>query len=86
MKVDHSEYLSILRSAEKAPEGKKVFIRSGIRYDYVMADKSDEFLREVCKYHVSGVLKVAPGTYFSECSAPYEEAVERGIHCFCGKI
>lgn len=37
-----------------------MFIRSGIRYDYVMADKSDEFLREVCKYHVSGVLKVAP--------------------------
>ena len=60
MKVDHSEYLSILRAVRKLPKVKKVFIRSGIRYDYVMADKSDEFLREVCKYHVSGVLKVAP--------------------------
>jgi len=60
MKVDHSEYLSILSAVRELPKVKKVFIRSGIRYDYVMADKSDEFLREVCKHHVSGVLKVAP--------------------------
>ena len=43
-----------------SPKVKKVFIRSGIRFDYVMADKDDTFLREVCKYHVSGQLKVAP--------------------------
>lgn len=60
MIVDHREYLEILQSIRKLPGVKKVFIRSGIRYDYVMADKSDEFLREICKYHVSGTLKVAP--------------------------
>ncbi len=58
--VDHGEYLDILRSVRRLPGIKKVFIRSGIRYDYVMADKSDEFLEEICKYHVSGTLKVAP--------------------------
>ena len=60
MKVDHSDYVAVLRAVRALPKVKKVFIRSGIRYDYVMADQSDEFLREVCKYHVSGVLKVAP--------------------------
>lgn len=60
MKVDHTDYLDVLRAVRGVPGVKKVFIRSGIRYDYAMADKSDEFIREVCKYHVSGVLKVAP--------------------------
>lgn len=60
MIVDHSDYLDVLRAVRGVPGVKKVFIRSGIRYDYAMADKSDEFIREVCKYHVSGVLKVAP--------------------------
>lgn len=60
MIVDHKDYLSVLRAVRGLPKVKKVFIRSGIRYDYVMADKSDEFLREVCKHHVSGILKVAP--------------------------
>jgi len=60
MKVDHTEYLDILRSLRKLEGVKKVFIRSGIRYDYVLADKKDEFLYELCKYHVSGTLKVAP--------------------------
>jgi uncharacterized radical SAM protein YgiQ len=58
--VDHEEYLDILRSVRKLEGVKKVFIRSGIRYDYVLADKNEEFLEEVCKHHVSGVLKVAP--------------------------
>ncbi|NBH62938.1 YgiQ family radical SAM protein [Anaerotruncus sp. 80] len=60
MEVDHKEYLEVLRAIRQIPGVKKVFIRSGIRYDYVMADKDDAFLRELCKYHVSGTLKVAP--------------------------
>lgn len=60
MKVDHKGYLDILRSLRKLEGVKKVFIRSGIRYDYVMADEKDEFLYELCKHHVSGTLKVAP--------------------------
>jgi uncharacterized radical SAM protein YgiQ len=58
--VDHKEYLDILRSVRGLPGVKKVFIRSGIRYDYVMADESGEFLEEICRHHVSGTLKVAP--------------------------
>ena len=58
--VDHSDYVSLLRKLRKIPGVKKVFIRSGIRFDYVVADKSDAFLEELCRYHVSGQLKVAP--------------------------
>ena len=60
LKADHRDYLSLLRKLRKLPGVKKVFIRSGIRYDYVMADPDDTFLRELCEYHVSGQLKVAP--------------------------
>lgn len=60
MDVDHSDYLDVLRAVRSVEGVKKVFIRSGIRYDYVMADKDSTFLRELCKYHVSGTLKVAP--------------------------
>lgn len=60
LKVDHSEYLELLRKLRELPGVKKVFIRSGIRYDYLMLDKDDTFFRELCKYHVSGHLKVAP--------------------------
>ena len=60
LKADHRDYLSLLRKLRKIPGVKKVFIRSGIRYDYVMADPDDTFLRELCEYHVSGQLKVAP--------------------------
>lgn len=58
--VDHSDYLTLLRRLRSLPGIKKVFIRSGIRYDYVMEDPDDTFLRELCMYHVSGQLKVAP--------------------------
>lgn len=58
--ADHSAYLRILRKLRELPNVKKVFIRSGIRFDYLMADKNDEFFYELCKYHVSGQLKVAP--------------------------
>ena len=60
LKVDHSEYLSLLRKLRGIPEIKKVFIRSGIRYDYLMLDKNDDFFVELCEHHVSGQLKVAP--------------------------
>ena len=58
--MDHEDYLKLLRKLRELPGVKKVFIRSGIRFDYVMADKDDTFLRELCRYHVSGQLKVAP--------------------------
>lgn len=58
--VDHSEYLSLLRSLRALDGVKKVFIRSGIRFDYMMLDKEDSFFKELVKYHVSGQLKVAP--------------------------
>lgn len=60
LKVDHSDYLSLLRKLRKIPKVKRVFVRSGIRFDYLMADKSDEFLKDLCKYHISGQLRVAP--------------------------
>ena len=58
--VSHSDFLTLLRRLRKIDGIKKVFIRSGIRFDYVMADKSDEFIESLCKHHVSGQLKVAP--------------------------
>lgn len=60
LKVSHKDYLTLLRKMREIPGVKKVFIRSGIRFDYVMADKDDTFVKELCKYHVSGQLKVAP--------------------------
>lgn len=58
--VDHSDYVSLLRKLRKIPGVKKVFIRSGIRFDYCMADKDDTFIRELCNNHISGQLRVAP--------------------------
>ena len=58
--VDHSDYLELLRKLRSLPGVKKVFIRSGIRFDYVMEDQDDSFIRELCKYHISGQLRVAP--------------------------
>ena len=60
LKIDHKDYVELLRKLEAVPGVKKVFIRSGIRFDYVMADSSDEFLRELCEKHISGQLRVAP--------------------------
>lgn len=81
LEADHSEYLDLLRKIRALPKVKKVFIRSGIRYDYLMEDKSDEFMRELIEHHVSGQLKVAP----EHCSAvvldkmgkPHIEAYKR---------
>jgi uncharacterized radical SAM protein YgiQ len=81
LRVDHSEYLELLRRLRAIPGIKKVFVRSGIRFDYLMLDKDDTFFRELVKYHVSGQLKVAP----EHCSAnvlnymgkPHIEVYER---------
>ena len=60
LKVDHSDYVELLRKLRRLPDVKKVFVRSGIRFDYVMADNDDTFMEELCKYHISGQLRVAP--------------------------
>ncbi len=60
MIVDHSDYLNILRRVRALPGVKKVFVRSGIRFDYLMSDKDDTFFKELVEHHVSGQLKVAP--------------------------
>ncbi|MCR4841795.1 MAG: YgiQ family radical SAM protein [Eubacterium sp.] len=60
LKADHSVYMDILRTLRKIPGVKKVFVRSGIRFDYVLADKKSGFLRELCEHHISGQLRVAP--------------------------
>ena len=60
MIADHKDYIKLLRKLRELPKVKKVFVRSGIRFDYLLADKSREFLRELCEHHVSGQLKVAP--------------------------
>ena len=54
------EYLNVLRKLRELPNVKKVFVRSGLRYDYIMADKNDTFFNELIEHHVSGQLKVAP--------------------------
>lgn len=65
LKADHSEYIDILRSVRSIDKVKKVFIRSGIRYDYMLRDENETFFKELIRYHVSGQLKVAP----EHCSA-----------------
>lgn len=60
LKVDHTDYLDILQEARKLPGIKKVFVRSGLRYDYILYDQNKEFFEELIKYHISGQLKVAP--------------------------
>ena len=60
LRADHSDYIALLRKLRELPKVKKVFIRSGIRFDYLLADKNRLFLRELCEHHVSGQLKVAP--------------------------
>ncbi|MDO4486633.1 MAG: YgiQ family radical SAM protein [Bacillota bacterium] len=60
LKADHTEYMEVLRAVRNVKGVKKVFIRSGIRYDYLLEDNKSGFLKELCDYHVSGILKVAP--------------------------
>ena len=65
--MDHKEYLKILRRLRALPGVKKVFIRSGIRYDYLILDKDETFFKELIQHHVSGQLKVAP----EHCAVSY---------------
>lgn len=65
LQADQQEYLDILRTVRQLPNVKKVFVRSGIRFDYMLCDKNEDFFKELVKYHVSGQLKVAP----EHCSA-----------------
>ena len=78
LEADHSEYLDILRTVRSLPKVKKVFVRSGIRYDYMLKDSDDTFFRELVKYHVSGQLKVAPehcsATVLDKMGKPHIEA------------
>ena len=60
MTVDHSDYLTLLRELRVLPKVKKVFVRSGIRFDYLLEDKDDSFFKELVEHHISGQLKVAP--------------------------
>lgn len=60
LNTNHTEYLELLRAIRKIPGIKKVFVRSGLRYDYLLAANDSEFLRELCEHHISGQLKVAP--------------------------
>lgn len=79
--VDHSDYLKLLKSLRELPNVKKVFIRSGIRFDYLMADDDDAFFHELCKYHISGQLKVAPehisDNVLSKMGKPENEVFKR---------
>ena len=85
MDVDHEEYIGILRSLRSLPGVKKVFIRSGIRFDYLLADKSDEFLRELCAHHVSGTLKVAPEHISDRVLRHMHKPSRRVFETFCRK-
>ena len=71
--ADHSDYLGLLRQLRALPGIKKVFIRSGIRYDYLLAGKNRDFLHELCEHHVSGQLKVAP----EHVAGPVTEAMQK---------
>lgn len=83
LNADHSDYLSLLGKLRVLPGVKKVFIRSGIRFDYLLADKNDDFFRELVEHHVSGQLKVAPehisDTVLSKMGKPENKVYERFV-------
>jgi len=82
--VDHTDLLDLLRKMREMPTVKKVFLRSGLRYDYIMADKNKRFMKELCEHHVSGQLKVAPEHIAEEvlehmgkpCGRTYDDFVD----------
>ena len=95
MNADHSDYLKLLRRLRELPNVKKVFIRSGIRFDYLLADKNDTFFKELVEHHVSGQLKVAPehvsAAVLSKMGKPANEVYQRFVKKYkqlnekCGK-
>lgn len=86
LKIDHTEYLDLLRKLRKLPKIKKVFIRSGIRYDYLIYDKNPEFFKDLCEFHVSGQLKVAPehvsDKVLKEMRKPSKDVYDRFVKKF----
>lgn len=86
MDVDHKDYLKLLRKLRELPNVKKVFIRSGIRFDYLIQDENDEFFKELCEHHVSGQLKVAPehvaDAVLSKMGKPENSVYEKFIQKF----
>lgn len=83
LEADHSDYLALLRKLRALPGVKKVFIRSGIRFDYLMADPDDTFFRELVEHHISGQLKVAPehicDAVLEKLGKPQKEVYERFV-------
>ncbi|MGL1892652.1 MAG: YgiQ family radical SAM protein [Spirochaetaceae bacterium] len=86
VKVDHSEYLKMLRNMRQIPGIKKVFIRSGLRFDYLLKDSDDSFFKELCEHHISGQLKIAPehvsNSVLKVMGKPKHEVFERFISKF----
>lgn len=86
LEIDHKDYLHLLRKLRNIPKVKKVFIRSGIRYDYLIHDKDDTFFKELCKHHISGQLKVAPEhiseNVLEKMGKPKKEVYEKFINKF----
>ena len=79
LRADHADYVSLLRKLRKLPGVKKVFIRSGIRFDYLLADKKDTFFKELVQYHISGQLKVAP-EHVSDVVLSYMGKPKNGVY------
>ena len=86
LEIDHKDYLSLLRKLRALPNVKKVFVRSGIRFDYLIYDKDQTFLRELCEHHVSGQLKVAPehisNAVLEKMGKPSVEVYEKFVHAY----
>ena len=83
--VDHSEYVELLEEMSKIPKVKKVFVRSGVRFDYAIYDKSDAFIKRLVKYHVSGQLKVAPEHISDKVLSYMGKPSVRVYERFCNK-
>lgn len=83
LEVDHKDYLELLKKLRELPNVKKVFVRSGIRYDYLMYDKDDTFFRELVQHHISGQLKVAPehisNQVLDKMGKPHKELYEKFV-------
>ena len=86
LEVDHSDYVTLLKELRELPGVKKVFVRSGIRFDYLLADPDDTFLRELCMHHISGQLRVAPehisDNVLSKMGKPQVSVYNRFISAF----
>ena len=85
LKADHKDYIALLRKLKSLPGVKKVFIRSGIRFDYVLADPSPEFLEELCRDHISGQLKVAPEHVSDQVLSAMGKPRHKVFEQFCGR-